>query len=83
MKNRKSIIAFILLLLLIGVFMGITLYSNILSYMQVSSQDDLKVSGMVNTLNRVQDQINTLETEYRTKTENILELMSIALRPYV
>lgn len=83
MKNRKSIIAFILLLLLIGVFMGITLYSNILSYMQVSSQDDLKVSGMVNTLNRVQDQINTLESEYRTKTENILELMAIALRPYV
>ena len=83
MKNRKSIIAFIFLLLLIGVFMGITLYSNILSYMQVSSQDDLKVSGMVNTLNRVQDQINTLESEYRTKTENILELMAIALRPYV
>ena len=82
-KIRKPLFAFGLLLLLLAIFMGITLYSNILSYMEVSSQDDLKVSGMVNTLNRVQEQINTLETEYRTKTENIMELMCIALRPYV
>jgi len=83
MKNRKTLIAFCLLLLLLVVFMGITLYSNILSYMEVSSQSDLKVSGMVNTLNRVQEQINTLETEYRKKTENVMELMCVALRPYV
>ena len=82
-KIRKPLFAFGLLFLLLAIFMGITLYSNILSYMEVSSRDDLKVSGMVNTLNRVQEQINTLESEYRTKTENMMELMCIALRPYV
>ena len=83
MKNRKTFIAFGLLLLLLVIFMGITLYTNILSFMEVSSQADLKVSGMVNTLTRVQEQINSQESEYRTKTENMMELMCLALRPYV
>ena len=83
MKKHKTLIAFIILALLLAVFLGVTLYTNILSYMEVSSQADLKVSGMVDTLNRVQDQINALETEFRDKTENTMELMSKTLRPFV
>ena len=83
MKNHKTLTAFIILALLLAVFLGVTLYTNILSYMELSSQADLKVSGMVDTLNRVQDHINALETEFRTKTENTMELMSMALRPFV
>lgn len=83
MKNHKALTAFIILALLLAVFLGVTLYTNILSYMELSSQADLKVSGMVDTLNRVQDHINALETEFRTKTENTMELMSMALRPFV
>ena len=53
MKNHKTLTAFIILALLLAVFLGVTLYTNILSYMELSSQADLKVSGMVDTLNRV------------------------------
>lgn len=83
MKNNKTLIAFLILVLLLGVFLAVTLYTSILSYMEVSSQADLKVSGMIDTLNRVQDHITTLETEFRSKTENTMELMSLALRPLV
>lgn len=83
MKKNKTVIAFIILALLLVIFFGITLYTSILSYMEVSSQADLKVSGMIDTLNRVQDQINDLEAEFRIKTENTMELMCTALRPFV
>ena len=83
MKNNKTFIAFIILALLLAVFLGVTFYTNILSYMEVSSQSDLKVKGMVDTLNRTQDHINALETEFRTRTENTMELMCTALRPHV
>ena len=83
MKKHKTLIAFIILALLLAIFLGVTLYTNILSYMEVSSQADLKVSGMVDTLNRVQDQINALEMEFRDKTENTMELMCKTLRPFV
>ena len=83
MKNNKTLIAFVILALLLAVFLGVTLYTNILSYMEVSSQADLKVKGMVDTLKRTQDHINALETEFRTRTENTRELMCTALRTHV
>ena len=83
MKNKKTLIAFLLLILLIGAFLAVTYYTSILSYMEISSQADLKVRGMVDTLNRVQDHLSVLETEFREKTENTMEMMSIALRPFV
>ncbi|MBR6089837.1 MAG: hypothetical protein IKP86_07880, partial [Anaerolineaceae bacterium] len=83
LKKHKAVVAFIVLLLLLGVFVAATLYSSILSYMEVSSSKaDLKVSGMVETLNRVQERIDTLEEEFKEKTENTLELMCTALRPF-
>ncbi len=83
MKDNKTIIAFIILALLLAVFLGVTFYTNILSYMEVSPQADLKVRGMVDTLKRTQDHINALETEFRTRTEKTMELMCTALRPHV
>ncbi len=83
MKNKKTLIAFLILILLIGVFLTVTYYTSILSYMEVSSQADLKVRGMVNTLSRVQDHINSLETEFRDKTENTMEMMCSSLRSFV
>ena len=83
MKNKKTLIAFLILILLIGVFLAVTYYTSILSYMEVSSQADLKVRGMVNTLSRVQDHINSLETEFRDKTENTMEMMCSSLRSFV
>ena len=83
MKNKKTLIAFLILILLLGVFLAVTYYTSILSYMEISSQADLKVRGMVDTLNRVQDHLSVLETEFREKTENTMEMMSIALRPFV
>lgn len=75
MKKHKTLIAFIILVLLLGVYLAVTLYSSILSYMEISTQADLKVSGIVDTLNRVQDRIDALETEFHEKAENFMELM--------
>lgn len=83
LKKHKAVVAFIVLLLLLGVFVAATLYSSILSYMEVSSsQADLKVSGMVETLNRVQERIDALEEEFHGKTENTMEMMCTALRSF-
>ena len=79
MKDKKTFIAFVILALMLMVFLGVTFYTNILSYMEVSSQADLKARGMVDTLNRTQDHINALETEFRIRTENTMELMCSAL----
>lgn len=83
MKNHKTLIAFIVLLLLLGVYIGITLTSSILSYMKVSSQAQLKIDGMVDTLNRVQENIDALSESFREQTENSIELMRIALSPSI
>lgn len=83
MKKHKTLIAFIILVLLLGVYLAVTLYSSILSYMEISTQADLKVSGIVDTLNRVQDRIDALETEFHEKAENFMELMCTALRPLI
>ncbi len=83
MKNTKTLIAFVILAISLAVFLGVTYYTNILSYMEVSSQADLKVRGMIDTLNHVQNHINILESDFRKKTENTMELMCIALRPYI
>ncbi len=83
MKKHKTLIAFIVLALLLLVFLGITFYTSILSYMKISTQAELKVSGMVDTLNRVQTIIDSLEEEFRVRTENSLELMCAALQPLI
>ncbi len=83
MKNHKTLIAFIALGVLVCIFIGITLYTSILSYMEVSSQAELKVSGMIDTLNRVQEHIDSLDEEFRERTANSMEMMCIALRPLV
>ncbi len=83
MKNHKSVIAFVILVLMLCLFLGITLYTSILSYMEISSQAELKVSGMIDTLNRVQKHIDFLEEEFRERTENSMEMMCIALRPLI
>lgn len=83
MKKNKILISFIVLALLLCAFVGITLYTSILSYMEVSSQAELKINGMIDTLNRVQANIDALEAEFRVRTENTMEMMSIALRPLI
>lgn len=79
MKKHKILISFIVLFLMLGVFIGITLYTSILSYMEVSSQAELKINGMVDTLNRVQEYIDSMGAEFRDLTENAMELMCYAL----
>ena len=83
MKKHKTLITFIVLILLLCVFVGITLYTNILSYMKVTSQAELKINGMIETLNHVQDNIDTLGAEFRERTENTMEMMVTALSPLI
>lgn len=80
MKNRKTITAFIVLVMMLLLFLGITLYTSILSYMEVSSQAELTVRGMIEMLNHVQTNIDSLEDDFKKITENSMEMMCIALQ---
>ena len=82
-KKHKILISFIVLALLLCVFIGAAFYSSILSYMKVSSQSELKINGMIDTLNRVQEYVSSLEAEFLERTENTMEIMRIALKPLV
>ena len=83
LMKKKTLIAFLILVLFLAGYFAIIFYSNILSYMEFSSQTDLKVDGIINTLNRVQMHIYELEDEFRTKTKVTMEIMTDALRPHV
>ena len=83
MKNHKTLITFVILALMLCIFAGVTIYTSILSYMEVSSQAELKVSGMIDTLNHVQEHIDSLEEEFLQRTDSSMEMMCIALRPLV
>ena len=83
MKKNKTLIAFIILILLLAGFVAIALSGKIITPGGLSSRQELKVSSMVDTIKRVEDQVTLIDSQFSMVTEASADLMVYALEQFV
>ncbi|MBQ6509096.1 MAG: mechanosensitive ion channel [Flexilinea sp.] len=83
MKKNKTLIAFVILILLLAGFVALALSGKIIPPRELSSRQELKVSSMVDTIKRVEDQVTLIDSQFSRVTEASADLMAYALAQFV
>ncbi len=82
MKKYKTLIAFVILILLLAGFIALAFSGKILTPKVLSSRQELKVNSMVDTIKRVDDQIGLIDTQFSQVTESTANLTAYALSQF-